>query len=245
MQIGDIAHIDDAKAQIGQARQGAVHQLLHHLQAGGKISAQHRAEHGGRIDGHIFHARPIGCHPLARRPFGQRLGLDIGIGFKAAQVGPIRLGQRWARLLVAIGDRGHAAGHHHPLHAGRMGKAQGAQRPFARRDDEVIGVLWFPRRNRGGNMLDALHTGHCFGPTGIAHQIAGHQFQIGQTQRGAHLSHTRQIADRAAHLPAIADQRLDDETRDIARCTGDQHLPLGCSHRHSPACRFHLERDTN
>jgi len=79
MQGGDIAHINDTKTQPRQAGQCPVEQLLHHFQAGRKIGAKHRAEHGSGVDGHILHPLPIGRHPLPRRAFGERLRFDIGV----------------------------------------------------------------------------------------------------------------------------------------------------------------------
>jgi hypothetical protein len=150
---------------------------------------------------------------------------------------------------MTIGNGGHAAGHHHPLHAGGMGKTQRPERTFAGRHDQIVGVLRLPGRDGRSNMLNKFDALHRFGPAGIAHQITGHQFQIGQGQRGAHFGGASEITDGTAHRPAIAHQRLDDEAGDIARCAGDQHLaPIRnkfIRHYHAPACRFPIDRDTN
>ena len=231
MQIGDIAHVHHAKAQIWQAGQRTIEQFLHHLQAGGKIRPQHRAEHGGRVDAHIFHRPAVGLHPVARRPLGQRLGLDIGIGIERIDVRPVRFGERRGACAMAIGDGRHAAGHHHAADAGGMGKAQCPQGAFAGRHDQLIGVLRFAGRNRRGDVLDEGDAVHRRGPAIVAHQVAGHQLQIGQPEGGAHVVSPRQAADGAAHRPTLGHQRLDHEAGNIAGRAGDQHLAPGIRHR--------------
>lgn len=105
-----------------------------------------------------------------------------------------------------------------------MGETQRTQGAFAGRDDQFIGILRLDSGDRRSDVLNEGNAIHRLGPAGVAHQIAGHQLQIGQAQRGAHFASAGQIADGAAHCPAVGHQRLDDETGDVTRCAGHQHL---------------------
>ena len=99
MQVGDIAHIDEAEAQARQAGHPAGQQALHDLDGVGKVAAEDRPQHHGGIDDRQSRnggrapgrASWGGLHQIPGGALGQGLGAGIGTHPGIVEIGPYRL----------------------------------------------------------------------------------------------------------------------------------------------------------
>ncbi len=104
-----------------------------------------------------------------------------------------------------------------------------AQRALARRNDEIVFVLWRPWWKRRCNVQHVLRAldGSC--PTVVAHQVGRVERQSVlridlRCNRGAHLGLSRRIADRRADFVAAAKELDDAPARNRARAAGNENF---------------------
>ena len=170
VQIGDVAHIDDAEIKPRAARHGAVHQAPDQQDRRGKIRHQHRAEHDHGIDDGKLEAAALASDKIPGRAFGQ--GFGFGIGADAGiHVCPGRFVERPLPRRVAIADRGERRSQDHALDAGFARGAQDAQRAVARGDDQFVLMLGAPAAIGEATWRTWSQPATAWRPAGIAVEI--------------------------------------------------------------------------
>jgi len=135
-------------------------------------------------------------------------------------VGPAAFVEGIGAAVHAIDHRGGGAGLDEARHPGIAGEAQGAQRAFARGDDEILLVPGRLRGDRRGDVGDMGAARHSLGPAGIAHQFGCEELELLRRGIGEPCAQTRlalgDIADSAVHRPALGQQLPDQLSGDVA-----------------------------
>jgi hypothetical protein len=136
VQIGDVAHIDTAKPEIGAARQGAVHETLYEHDRSRIVRSKDRPENADRVDHGQLQPAPLPRYEIPSRALGDRLRFLIGLQSRILEIRPILFRERGGPALRgAVPDRREGRGHDHALDAGVPRGPQQAQRPVSGRSD--------------------------------------------------------------------------------------------------------------
>ena len=232
MKVGNVAHVDDAEADVGTHRHLALEQLFHDLDRRRQIVGQQRAEYRGGVYRGEFHVAALRRHPIARRALGDGFRARIGHDRRIIEVRPIGFAVDAAAVAMPIGDRRHRRGQNEAPHPCRPRETQRAQRAFARRNNQFIGVLGNPQRKGRSDMRDMTASGDRLRPAQIMLQIGREESEaiVVDGQPPAHFGLALQAAHRRVNRPAIVDQLPDQEAGNIAAAACYQyracHSPL-------------------
>jgi hypothetical protein len=89
MQVGDVAHVDDAEAQSWQAGHSAGQQAFHDLDGLGKVATEDRPEHHGGIHGGERRGTARGTNQIPGGSLGQGLGAGVSTYLGIVEIGPV------------------------------------------------------------------------------------------------------------------------------------------------------------
>ena len=121
------------------------------------IFAEHGADDEGRIHHRQRHRSAAGFHEVPGGAFGNRFRARVRRRLRAGRIRPFVFGEYAARWRRTVRDRRRRRRHHDALDACGDARREHAQGALARRNDEIVFVLWRARWKRRCDVQHVLH----------------------------------------------------------------------------------------
>jgi hypothetical protein len=228
MQIGDVARIHDVETEPRDSGHLASQQALHHLNGIGKVAAQDRRQHQGRIDGGERGRASGRRDQIPCGAFGNGLRAAIGADFGILEIGPRRFILDAVRAAGRTARGGDGGRHHDAFHAGPDGGIDRTLGAFARGNDQHVGVFRFGNTQRRRDVKNVVAAAGCFIPARIGGEIRGVEAQAilridRLAERCPYIRFAAEIAHGRAHGVALLQQTDHAPATDKSGAARHQH----------------------